>query len=247
MAEFGEIIEGVEEAIEGAEEGIEELPEEAQEELRSEIAETRTVIEELSTSQSKLQEFLSTLKDCVSTVVKFTAKNIAIGAILWGVNVALNKLLPHGQSETHKRMSNVIKALSDVISTEIKINEKALDWMKIHKDDTISLEGIELPMEAILSKYLTPIEQATEDAENIAKSLQETVDGKIQFKCPTAYDMKKFMDVTVVFIKAFSNLLTFIKEKEEKVEALKSFPVKEGDLDDLTAKLYVAMALPLWD
>lgn len=89
--------------------------------------------------------------------------------------------------------------------------------------------------------------QATEDTETIAKSLQETVDGKIQFKCPTAYDMKRFMEVTEVFIKAFSNLLTFIKEKEGKVEALKSFPVKEEELKDLTAKLFVAMALPLWD
>ncbi|GAA6081355.1 uncharacterized protein LOC113656467 isoform X1 [Tachysurus ichikawai] len=247
MAEFGEIVDAVEEAIEGVEEDIGELSEEAQEALRSEIAETRTVIEELSTTQSTLQKFLLTLKDCVYTVAKFTAQNVAIGAILWGVNVTLNKLLPHSQSETHKRMSNVIKALSDVISAEVKINQKALDWMKIHKDDTICLDGFELPMEAILSKHLTPIEQATEDTETIAKSLQETVDGKIQFKCPTAYDMKRFMEVTEVFIKAFSNLLTFIKEKEGKVEALKSFPVKEEELKDLTAKLFVAMALPLWD
>ncbi|KAG7324675.1 hypothetical protein KOW79_012691 [Hemibagrus wyckioides] len=250
MAEFEAIAEGVEEAIESVEGEIEELPEETQTIIRSEIAETRAAVEELSATESNLKKFLLTLKDCVFTVAKFTAQNVMIGTILWGVNVTLNKLFPHsqtGHTETHKRMSNVIKALSDVISTEAKINQKALDWMKAHKDDTIFLDGIEVPMEAVLSKHLIPIVEASEKAEAIADSLQETVDGKIQFKCPTAYNMKRFMEITEVFIKAFNDLVIFIKEKEEKVKELQTFPVKEEDLKDLTAKLYVAMALPLWD
>ncbi|KAK3526461.1 hypothetical protein QTP70_027723 [Hemibagrus guttatus] len=250
MAEFEAIVEGFEEAIESVEGGIEELPEEAQEIIRSEIVEAQAAIEELSVTESNLKKFLLTLKDCVFTVAKFTAQNIAIGAILWGVNVTLNKLFPQGhtgQSETHKRMSNVIKALSDVINTEANINQKALDWMKVHKDDTITLDEIEVPMEAILSKHLTPIVEASEQTNAIAESLQEKVDGKIQFKCPTAYNMKKFMEITEVFIKAFNDLITFMKEKEEKVKELQTFPVKDGDLKDLTAKLYVAMALPMWD
>lgn len=88
--------------------------------------------------------------------------------------------------------------------------------------------------------------QATERAEIIAKSLQEKVGDKVQFKCPTADDMRKFMDVTEVYIKAFTDLLTFILKHEDKVKELQSFPLKEGDLIDITAKLNYAKALPLW-
>ncbi|KAF5890381.1 uncharacterized protein DAT39_019901, partial [Clarias magur] len=156
MAEFEEIAEVIEEGIEEAEEGIEELSAEERAEVEAEIAETRTVVEELSTTQSKLQEFLSSLKSWSIGVIKFTAKNIAIGAILWGVNVALNKLLPHAQ-ETKTRMRAVIKALSDVIKAECTMNQKVLGWMKAHEDDIITLNGIDIPMEAILTKYISPI------------------------------------------------------------------------------------------
>lgn len=157
MAEIEEIIEGVEEAIEEAEEGIEELSEEARAEVEAEIAESRIAIEELSSTESRLKVFLKSLGSCVVDVAKFTGKNIAIGAILWGVNVTLNKLLPHAPQETKTRMRNVIKALSDVINTESTINKKALDWMTAHKDDTITLDGIEVPLESVLTKYIKPL------------------------------------------------------------------------------------------
>ncbi|KAB5565270.1 hypothetical protein PHYPO_G00239230 [Pangasianodon hypophthalmus] len=247
MAEIEEIVEGVEEAIEGAEEGIEELSEEVQEEIQAEIAETRTVIEELTTTESKLRGILKSLGSCVSDIAKFTFKNIAIGAILWGVNVALNKLLPQGhQQETKTKIRNVIKALSDVINAEAAINQKTLEWMKAHENDKITLDGIEVPMEAILTKYMKPLVEATDKSKTIAETLQEKVDGKIQFKCPTADDMRKFMEVTEVFIKAFTDLIVFILKHEDQVKVLQSFPVKEGDLVDLTAKLNVAKDLPLW-
>ncbi|KAF4081770.1 hypothetical protein AMELA_G00164850 [Ameiurus melas] len=246
MAEV-EIFEAVEEAIEEAEEGIEELPEEAQEELKEEIVEAREAIQELSTTQNKFQEFLKSVGNCVVEVTKFTLKNVAIGAILWGVNVALNKLLPHpDQKESKTRMRNVIKALQDVINTEAAINKKALEWMEAHKDDTINLDGFDVPLEAILTKYIKPLVEATEKAETIAESLQEKIDGKIQFKCPTADDMRQFMDVTDVFVKAFTDLIAFIMKHEDQVVALQSFPVKEADVIDLAAKLNVAKNLPLW-
>ncbi|MCJ8740411.1 hypothetical protein PDJAM_G00058780 [Pangasius djambal] len=88
--------------------------------------------------------------------------------------------------------------------------------------------------------------QATDKAQTIADTLQEKVDGKTQFKCPTADDMRKFMEVTELFIKAFTDLIVFVLKHEDQVTVLQSFPVKEGDLVDLTAKLNIAKALPLW-
>ncbi|XP_017340775.1 uncharacterized protein LOC108274852 [Ictalurus punctatus] len=247
MAEFEEIIKAVEDGIEEAEEASEGLSGEAREEIEEVIAETRTAIEELSTTQNKLQEFLKSIGNCVAKVAKFTAETVAVGAILWGVNVALNKLLPqHDQKETKTRMRNVIKALSDVINTEATINKKVLEWMEVHKDDTITLDGYEVSLEAILTKYIKPLVEASEKAETIAESLQEKVDGKTQFKCPSADVMRKFMDVTDVYIKAFTDLIAFIMKNVDHVVELQSFPVKEGDVIDLAAKLNAAKDLPLW-
>lgn len=159
MAEFESIVEGVQEVIEEAEGGIEELSEEAQEALEGEIEEANTVIEELSETESKLETFISKVESSLGKLVSFTVKNVAIGAILWGVNVALSKLLSHAHTETHKRMSNVIKALSDVIRAESQINQKALEWMKAHKDETIVLDDFEVPMESILFKFFGQLDE----------------------------------------------------------------------------------------
>lgn len=58
--------------------------------------------------------------------------------------------------------------------------------------------------------------------------------------------MRKFMDVTEVYIKTFTDLITYILKLEDKVTELQSFPVKNYDLIDLSAKLNIAKALPLW-
>lgn len=58
--------------------------------------------------------------------------------------------------------------------------------------------------------------------------------------------MRQFMDVTEVYIKVFTELITYILKLEDKVPGLQSFPVKNDDLIDLSAKLNIAKALPLW-
>lgn len=58
--------------------------------------------------------------------------------------------------------------------------------------------------------------------------------------------MRQFMEVTEVFLKALTALITFIIKTKDKVQVLQTFPVKEAELTDLTAKLNVAKNLPLW-
>lgn len=159
MAEVEEIFEGIEEEIAEAEEGIEDLPAEERAEVEAEVAESRASVEKLSATKSKLKEAYKIAKSGAVWVIKFTSQNVMIGVILWGVNVTLNKLFPHAPKETKERISNVIKALCDVINTEGTINKKALDWMTAHEGDTITLDGVEVPMESVLIKYVKPLGQ----------------------------------------------------------------------------------------
>ncbi|XP_008288384.1 uncharacterized protein PF11_0207-like [Stegastes partitus] len=245
MAEIEEAIEGIEEAIEGAEEGIEELPEEIQEEIEAEVAEARTEVAEFSKVAETLKTFLKFVTTSIPKVVAFVGKNVAIGAILWGVNVSLNKLLPHQSSEAKQKRA-AIKALSSVIKTETDLSKKALDWMKEHKDDMITLAGFEVPLESVIAKYLIPISEAVDSAYDIAKKLKDKLDGSTYYNIPTGGDMRDFLAAGDAFLKGFSDLDEFIAKNLGKIPQLATFPVKQGDIDDLTTQLKVAKDLPLW-
>ena len=157
MAEVEEIIEGVEEALEGAEEGLDELPEEVREEVEAAVAEAREEVSVLSKIQSELREMIGIVPKFITKAIKFTSETVAVGAILWGVNTALSKLLPHGDQQKIKNQQAVIKALINVIKTETDMSQKTVNWLKEHKDDTVTLDDEPVPLEALLDKYLTPI------------------------------------------------------------------------------------------
>lgn len=245
MAEIEEIIDGVEEAIEGAEEGIEELPEEIQEEIEAEVAEARTEVAEFSKVAETLKTFLEFVTTSIPKVAGFVMKNVAIGAILWGVNVSLNKLLPHGGSDVKKKR-DAIKALTTVIKTENDLSQKTLDWMKEHKDDQITLDGFEVPLESIIAKYITPISVAVDAAFNIANKLKDKIDGNVYYNIPNGEDIKDFLAAGDAFLKGFKDLIEFIAKNVHKIEQLASFPVKQKDIDLLITQLKVAKDLPLW-
>lgn len=245
MAEIEEVIEVVEEVIEGAEEGIEELPEEIQEEVAAEVAEARTEVAEFSKVAETLKTFLKFVTTSIPKVTAFVLKNVAIGAILWGVNVSLNKLLPHQSSDAKKKRA-AVKALTTVIKTETDLSQRSLDWMKEHKDDQITLDGFEVPLESVLSKYLTPISQSVDAAYNIANRLKDKLDGSVYYKIPTGEDMRDFLTAGDAFLKGFSDLNEFIAKNVHKLEQLGTFPVKKEDTDLLTSQLKDAKDLPLW-
>lgn len=248
MAEIEEIIEGIEECIEGAEEEAEGLSEEIQEEIEAEVAEARAEVAEFS----KVAETLKALADLATTyipkIAKFILKNGAIGAILWGVNVALNKLFIHHpeQREDVKKKRAAIKALATVIKTETDLGKKTMEWMKEHQDDQITLAGFDVPLESVIAKYITPISEAAEKAYDIAKNLQEKLDGKVQCKIPTGEDMREFLETGDAFLKGFNDLVAFISENVQKIKQLGTFPVKQADIDLLTTQLKDAKDLPLW-
>ncbi|XP_041130745.1 uncharacterized protein LOC121329278 [Polyodon spathula] len=247
MSEVEEIIEGVEEAIDGAEEGIEELPEEIQEEIQAEVAEARVEVEELFKISKTLKTLLEYVTTSIPKIAGFVAKNVAIGSILWGVNVTLHKLLPYEyQSKDLERKRAVIKALTAVIKNEADLSEKLLKWMKDHKDDMITLDGFQIPLESIIQKYIGPVSDAVEKAFAVAKPLQEKIDGKTQFNIPTGEDIRTFLEAADAFLQAFTDLVQFVSANVRKFTELKTFPLTQADIESLKTQLDDAKALPLW-
>ncbi|XP_051813333.1 uncharacterized protein LOC110945682 [Acanthochromis polyacanthus] len=248
MAEIEEAIEIAEECVEGAEEEAEGMSEEIKEEIEAEVAEARSEVAEFS----KVAEALKTLAHLAETyipkIAKFILKNAAIGAILWGVNVALNKIFiqhPEQRADVEKKRA-AIKALTTVIKTETDLGKKTLEWMKEHQDDQITLEGFEVPLESVIAKYITPISEAVDSAFKIAKNLQQKLDGKVQCNIPTGEDMRELLTTGDAFLKGFNDLVAFISENVQKIKQLATFPVKQADIDLLTTQLKAAKDLPLW-
>ncbi|XP_033898449.2 uncharacterized protein LOC117425562 [Acipenser ruthenus] len=247
MAEIEDIFEGVEEAIDGADDDIEDLSEEAQEEIKAEVAEARAEVAELSKVSETLKTLLQYVTTSIPKIVGFVVKNLAIGAILWGVNVVLNKLLPDKQqSKDVQRKRAVIKALTAIIKNETGLSEKLLKWMTDHKDDMIQLEGFEVPMESIIQKYIGPVSDAVEQAFKVANSLTKKIDGKTQINIPTAEDIQQFLAAADAFLQAFSNLIQFVSTHVQQIKELKTFPLTQADIDSLKTQLDDAKALPLW-
>ncbi|KAL7829137.1 hypothetical protein AOLI_G00300220 [Acnodon oligacanthus] len=249
MAEIEEIIEGVEEAIEEAEEGLDELPEEVQEELQGEIAEAQEGVSALSEAQKALKALIGTASKLFTVAIKFTLTNVAVGAILWGVNVALSKLLPQGdkqKQEVKRRQQAVIKALIAVIKTETDISQKTVNWLKEHKDDTVTLGGESVPLEALLEKYLTPINDATSQSMEAATALQTDLQATTPYSGLPIGDTVKLISAVGATLNGYSDLITFITQRQQKFPQFESFPVKQLDIVTLTVQIQAVKDLPLW-
>lgn len=157
MAEIEEIIEGVEEGLDAAEEGIADLSEEVQEEIMAEVAEAREEISIFSRAAEALKDLLLNIP--LKKLAMFLIKNSAIGVILWGVNTLLTEMYARHKSEDIQKKRCAVKALTSLIKTETEMVKTTVEWMKEHKDDTIVLDGIEVPLESVMTKYINPLSE----------------------------------------------------------------------------------------
>ena len=162
-----EIIEEAEEAIGNEAEAAEEagLDEEELEEVEREVAEVQENVSKLG----KVVEYLKSL-EIPQTLLKFTkfvVKNAAIGAIFYGVTVALTKLSQpsssgsSGSSQAAKTKYNKINALSNLVQDLTDISKTVTDWLTEHKGDTITLGGTTVPLIDIFTDDTTAMESVS--------------------------------------------------------------------------------------
>ncbi|XP_072023165.1 uncharacterized protein [Amphiura filiformis] len=145
MAEFEEafeVIEESEEALESEEvDAVDDMTEEEKAEFEEEVADAKKNVAELSKDASEFKKF--SITEASKKFGSFVAKNVAIGSILYGVNLSLAKLTTGGGSDAEKKSNKnkaaVVKAITTLIKTETDDSKKLREWMDAHKDETVTL------------------------------------------------------------------------------------------------------------
>ena len=173
-----EVIDMAEEGMDDAAEGESEMSPEELEEFNEEIAEAKENVENLGKDVEEFKKF--SVIESLKEFGFFLGKTAAIGSIFFGVNLALSKIvkLAGGSEEekkSNKRKLDVVKAITALIKTETDMSKKLLDWMKEHKDDTVTLDGIEVPLEAVFHKYLGPISDVSIQYQTRAVTRQQNL------------------------------------------------------------------------
>lgn len=158
MAELeaiGELIDEVDGGIEeeGEEAGEEESGEE-KEEIEEEVKEARESVGTLRKVVGELKELLTgaTLKK----LVWFVVKNVAIGAILYGVTVVLKKMGAAKGTGSHKaqKQHQKISALSGIVKDLSKISTVLVKWLKSKEGTSVDVgSGIEVPLPDVFYKF----------------------------------------------------------------------------------------------
>lgn len=162
---------GLEEALElldESEEGIEAEADgeaEASEEMASEVKEASESVSKLRRSVDALKEL--NVPQVLKSFTKFIVKNAAIGAVLFGVNVALHKLYDDKGTckpacKTIQQKQKKVKAIAELTSDVGNTLTKLTKWAKDNEDVKVEVsKGITVPLPDIISKYTDPMEKVS--------------------------------------------------------------------------------------
>ena len=171
MEDAGEILEdldpfdGDDEDEEGGGDGDEEeeKEEEEEEEEKEETEKAKENVGSLKKSLSLLKEI--DLPHIVKSFAKFVVQNDAIGLIMYGVNVAMNKILKksHGaEKHTIQRKKKKVKALAQLTTNLHKALDKLTKWAKEKKDVMVTVDaGIEIPLPDLLKRFTKSLEKVS--------------------------------------------------------------------------------------
>ena len=137
-----------------------EADEEADEEVKEKIEQAKEEVGKLKSALNSLKEI--EWGQVVKDFVKFVIKNVAVGAILWGVMVALNKIISKSsgtEKTTNQKKQKKIQALAQLISDISTYIKDLTDWMQAKKDVTVDAgSGIMVPLPDVFTKYTKPMQ-----------------------------------------------------------------------------------------
>lgn len=245
--EIGDAIDGITDEAEGAEEDMD--PEE-KEEFEGEVEDATEAVKELSKTAETFTSIMKGSLNVIRSFAGFVLKTVAVGAILYGVNVVMAKLIKVTKStgpNGNKKIAAVVKAIINLIKTETKLCHAIKDWLLKHKDDTITLDGIEIKLESIFETKLKPISDAIEKTYDTAKHLKTKKDGKVSFKIPKVADIDSLLEGSVSFLKSLRMLRDFAEQNKGKVVSLKSFLeiVTQEVIDDIQNQVEKLRKMPM--
>lgn len=163
---MAEVIEEIGEFAEEAEEGFDEAAE-AEDLSPEEEEEIQEELKEAKVSAGRMQKVIDSLKSIdvpqvLKSFTKFIAKQAAIAVVFSGVNIILRKLIEQGkvsgQSKENQQKLAKTKALSALFDDISTTSNTLTDWLKDHQKDTITLDGIQIPLTDVFYKYTEKME-----------------------------------------------------------------------------------------
>ncbi len=129
-----------------------------QKEVEEEVKEAKENVKELSGITKALKEL--NIPQLLKNFGIFVVKQLTIGAIFYGVTVALKKLTAGGGSDSaaNKQKLAKTKALSTMIKDLSTSSKTLLDWLKEKQNVVIDVgDGITVPLPDIFTKFTGPI------------------------------------------------------------------------------------------
>lgn len=161
IEETGELIAEVDEGIDAEAAGEAGEAGEAEEAFKAEVAEARENVSMLGKAVDAFKEL--SLPQVLKSFTVFVGKNAAIGAILFGVNVLLQKLTSKatgGEKPDLKKKQQKVKAVAQLVSDVSKLLQKLSNWAKDKENVTVNVgDDIDVPLPDLLSKFTKPMEK----------------------------------------------------------------------------------------
>ena len=158
--EIADIIEEAGQGIEDEAAETEGLSEEEISELQDEAAEAREATNKLG----KVVDFLKTLKNPALNFIKFTMQQAAIGAVFYGVGIALKKTTARSsgaEAEAAKQKYEKVKAVSVFITATSDLSKEVSDWLEEHQHEYIELDDTKVLLISMFVQFTDPLEDVS--------------------------------------------------------------------------------------
>ncbi|KAK3526454.1 hypothetical protein QTP70_027724 [Hemibagrus guttatus] len=221
------IVEAGEGAVTVAETAAESAAEAAAEGASEAAAETAAEVE-----SSTAAEITAKILSYIPKLCKLIKEACAIDAVFRAAKEVLKLFLSDPSvEEKYKKLQvavNILETLNE------KMNE-ITTWLEDHKNDSVVLEGIDVPLESgVLAKFLQQLSVALGNMRRLADDINTLNQNKTPIKDAQITTINRSM---IRIVSTFESLAQFKEEKQSKIADLASLPVSMKEVEEWKREL----------
>ncbi|XP_026765727.2 uncharacterized protein LOC113523874 [Pangasianodon hypophthalmus] len=221
------VVEAGEAAAIAAETAAETAAEAAAESAAEAASETAAEI-----ASSTAAQIAAKILTYVAKLSKLIKEACAIDAIFRAAKEVLKLILSDPSvAETYRKLEVAVNILETLNQ---KMNE-ITTWLENHKNDSVELEGIDVPLESgVLAKFLQQLTVALGNMQRLADDINQLNQSNRPIKDAQITTINRSM---VRIVSTFESLAEFKEEKQSKIAALASLPVSVEEAEEWKREL----------
>ncbi|XP_053497713.1 uncharacterized protein LOC128618223 [Ictalurus furcatus] len=221
------IVEAGEAAAAAAEAAAETAAEAAAEGAAEAASETAAEI-----ASSTAAQIAAKILTYVAKLSKLIKETFEIDAIFKAAIDVLKLMLSDPSvAEKYKKLERAVTILETLNQ---KMNE-IMKWLEDHKNDSVELEGIDVPLESgILAKFLQQLSMALGNMKRLADDINQLNQSKQPIKDAQIITINRSM---IRIVSTFESLAQFKEENQSKIAALASLPVSVEEAEEWKREL----------